>query len=137
MRATNPALAVVVLLPVSAWSQPVTVSVARLEPHDLELVSTQPATAEAFYEADLGAKVSGYVSELLVEEGFEAISASNGADAVALAKARAPDLVVCDVAMPLMDGHQVLSALRAFIWIRCRSRVRRCRSSGTRGAVSA
>ena len=52
------------------------------------------------------------VSELLVEEGFEAISASNGADAVALAKARAPDLVVCDIAMPQMDGYQVLSALR-------------------------
>ena len=53
------------------------------------------------------------VSELLVEEGFEAISAGNGADAVALAKARAPDLVVCDIAMPLMDGYQVLRALRA------------------------
>ncbi|HTV18296.1 MAG TPA: sigma-54 dependent transcriptional regulator [Polyangiaceae bacterium] len=53
------------------------------------------------------------VSELLVEEGFEAISASNGADAVALAKARAPDLVVCDIAMPIMDGYQVLSALRS------------------------
>ena len=34
-------------------------------------------------------------------------------------------------------GRGALSALRAFIWIRCRSRVRRCRSSGTRGAVSA
>jgi two-component system response regulator AtoC len=53
------------------------------------------------------------VSELLVEEGFEAVSASNGADAVALAKARAPDLVVCDIAMPRMDGYEVLSALRA------------------------
>jgi two-component system NtrC family response regulator len=53
------------------------------------------------------------VSELLVEEGFEAVAASNGVDAVALAKARAPDLVVCDIAMPRMDGYQVLSALRA------------------------
>jgi DNA-binding NtrC family response regulator len=53
------------------------------------------------------------VSELLGEEGFEVIGASNGVDAVALAKARAPDLVVCDIAMPRMDGHQVLKALRA------------------------
>jgi two-component system response regulator AtoC len=55
----------------------------------------------------------GNVSELLTEEGYQAISASNGADAVALAKARAPDLVVCDIAMPRMDGYQVLAALRA------------------------
>jgi two-component system, NtrC family, response regulator AtoC len=53
------------------------------------------------------------VSELLTEEGYEAISASNGADAVALAKARAPELVVCDIAMPRMDGYQVLATLRA------------------------
>jgi two-component system response regulator AtoC len=53
------------------------------------------------------------VSELLAEEGYDAISASNGADAVALAKARAPDLVVCDIAMPGMDGYEVLAALRA------------------------
>jgi two-component system, NtrC family, response regulator AtoC len=53
------------------------------------------------------------VSELLTEEGYEVISASNGADAVALAKARAPDLMVCDIAMPGMDGHEVLSTLRA------------------------
>src|SRR5688572_15973218 len=53
------------------------------------------------------------VSELLGEEGFETIAASNGVDAVALAKARAPDLVVCDISMPRMDGYAVLGALRA------------------------
>jgi two-component system, NtrC family, response regulator AtoC len=55
----------------------------------------------------------GNVSELLSEEGYETISASNGGDAVALAKARAPDLVVCDIAMPGMDGYEVLATLRA------------------------
>jgi two-component system response regulator AtoC len=54
------------------------------------------------------------VSELLTEESFEVIATSNGIDAVALAKARAPDLVVCDVGMPVMDGHQVLRALREY-----------------------
>jgi RND family efflux transporter MFP subunit len=36
---------------------------------DAELSSTQPGTAEAFFEADLGAKVSGFVSELNVDIG--------------------------------------------------------------------
>ena len=44
-------------------------SVTEPERRDFALVSTQPGTAEAFYEADLGAKVSGYVSELLVDIG--------------------------------------------------------------------
>jgi two-component system, NtrC family, response regulator AtoC len=52
------------------------------------------------------------LSELFSEEGFDVIVASGGADAVALAKARAPDLIVCDVAMPGMDGHEVLRTLR-------------------------
>jgi len=52
------------------------------------------------------------LSELFTEEGFDVIVASGGTDAVALAKARAPDLIVCDVSMPGMDGHAVLEALR-------------------------
>lgn len=53
----------------SAHAQPVAVSVAAPERRDIALSSTQPGTAEAFFEADLGAKVSGYVSELLVDIG--------------------------------------------------------------------
>ena len=51
--------------------------------------------------------------ELFSEEGFEVMSAATGADAVSLAKARAPDLIVCDITMPGMDGYAVLEALRA------------------------
>lgn len=53
----------------AAAQQPVAVRVVAPEPHDFALSSTQPGTAEAFYEADLGAKVSGFVSELLVDVG--------------------------------------------------------------------
>jgi DNA-binding NtrC family response regulator len=53
------------------------------------------------------------VLELLVEEGFDAISAQDGADGIALAKARVPDLVVCDIALPKLDGYAVLRAIRA------------------------
>jgi RND family efflux transporter MFP subunit len=47
----------------------ITVRVITPEPRALTLTSTQPATAEAFYEADLGAKVSGFVSEIAVDVG--------------------------------------------------------------------
>ena len=52
------------------------------------------------------------VLELLSEEGFEGISAQDGADGIALCKARVPDLVVCDIALPKLDGYAVLRAIR-------------------------
>jgi len=52
------------------------------------------------------------VLELLNEEGFEPISAQDGADGLALAKARVPDLVICDIALPKLDGYAVLRAIR-------------------------
>jgi two-component system, NtrC family, response regulator AtoC len=52
------------------------------------------------------------VLELLIEEGFEVISAQDGADGIALTKARIPDLVVCDIMLPKLDGYAVLRAIR-------------------------
>ncbi|MGF1570448.1 MAG: response regulator [Nodosilinea sp.] len=45
-------------------------------------------------------------------EGFGAFGASNGNSGVTLAQKHQPDLVVCDIMMPDMDGYSVLSALR-------------------------
>lgn len=53
----------------ASWGQPIAVTVAAAQYREFALFSTQPATAEAFHEADLGAKVSGHVSELLVDIG--------------------------------------------------------------------
>jgi membrane fusion protein (multidrug efflux system) len=53
----------------AAAQQPIAVRTVSPEPRAFVLSSTQPGTAEAFYEADLGAKVSGFVSELAVDVG--------------------------------------------------------------------
>jgi RND family efflux transporter MFP subunit len=50
-------------------AQPVAVHVVKPERRDFARDTAQPATAEAFFEADLGAKVSGHVSELRVDIG--------------------------------------------------------------------
>jgi len=50
--------------------------------------------------------------ELLGEVGYDVASADNGADGIALVKARAPSLVLCDITLPKADGYAVLRALR-------------------------
>jgi CheY-like chemotaxis protein len=50
--------------------------------------------------------------ELLEIEGFEAVGAENGCVGVELAKQQQPDLILCDVMMPELDGYGVLEALR-------------------------
>lgn len=48
----------------------------------------------------------------LTFEKFTAIGAKNGETGVELAVQHQPDLIVCDIMMPNMDGYGVLSALR-------------------------
>jgi len=45
-------------------------------------------------------------------EGFEAVGAENGRVGVKLAQEYAPDVIVCDIMMPELDGYGVLRALR-------------------------
>jgi DNA-binding NarL/FixJ family response regulator len=46
-------------------------------------------------------------------EKFQALPAENGRIGVELAKTKKPDLVLCDVMMPELDGYGVITALRA------------------------
>ncbi len=51
--------------------------------------------------------------ELLEAEGFQAIGAENGRRGLELARSEHPDLIICDIRMPELDGFQVLSEIRA------------------------
>ena len=50
---------------------------------------------------------------MLEMEGFSVFCAEDGHRGIELARSRAPDLILCDVMMPGLDGHGVLRALRA------------------------
>ena len=47
------------------------------------------------------------ITDLLELEGFKVFSAINGSDGLELAKEIIPDLIICDVMMPKMDGFKV------------------------------
>jgi CheY-like chemotaxis protein len=53
------------------------------------------------------------ILELLDAEGFDAIAAENGRIGLELAKQHLPDLILCDVRMPELDGYGVLTGLRS------------------------
>jgi two-component system, sensor histidine kinase and response regulator len=50
--------------------------------------------------------------ELLALEDFNVIAAANGCIGVQLALKEIPDLIICDIMMPELDGYGVLKALR-------------------------
>lgn len=49
---------------------------------------------------------------MLKLRGYEVMSAANGAEALRIAMQELPDLILLDVQMPVMDGVQVLGALK-------------------------
>jgi DNA-binding NarL/FixJ family response regulator len=53
------------------------------------------------------------LTTILKLEKFRVFAAANGAEGVELAGKESPDLILCDVMMPGMDGYAVLAALRA------------------------
>lgn len=52
------------------------------------------------------------VSEILTYEGFEVLEAQNGERGIVAAFQHSPDLILCDIMMPVMDGYEVLYQLR-------------------------
>jgi len=56
-------------------------------------------------------KLRENVKTLLEEEGFKVITANDGSEGVNIATERKPDLIICDILMPNMDGYTVLQTL--------------------------
>lgn len=50
--------------------------------------------------------------DFLEEEGFDAVGFNKGSTGMIWALKNVPDLIICDIAMPEMDGYSVLSQLR-------------------------
>lgn len=50
--------------------------------------------------------------EELEDAGFKALQASNGREGLEMILTKWPDIVICDITMPEMDGHQVLAEIQ-------------------------
>lgn len=56
--------------------------------------------------------VQQFVSSILVENRYEVFTASDGREALDLARELRPDLVVLDLIMPYRDGYEVLRLMQ-------------------------
>jgi CheY-like chemotaxis protein len=52
------------------------------------------------------------VSRMLEQAGFSTLQAADGLEGLQLLKEQKPDVVTCDISMPLMDGYQFLAAAK-------------------------
>ena len=52
------------------------------------------------------------VVRMLEQAGFMTLEAADGLQGLYLLKKQKPDVVTCDISMPLMDGHEFLQAAR-------------------------
>jgi len=56
--------------------------------------------------------ISDTVTLILQSRNYEVITASNGAEGVAKAKSKHPDLILLDIKMPVMNGHDACVRLK-------------------------
>jgi len=71
-----------------------------------------PLAAHRILVVDDQDSIRGVLRTALTDAGAEVLEAGGGADAVEVATRQLPDLILLDIAMPGMNGWQVLESLR-------------------------
>ncbi|MBN1991810.1 MAG: response regulator [Anaerolineae bacterium] len=52
------------------------------------------------------------VARMLEQAGFSTLQAADGLEGLLLLREQKPDVVTCDISMPLMDGYEFLTAAK-------------------------
>ena len=68
--------------------------------------------AEILIVDDLPSNLN-FISNVLNNEGYNIIAATNGKDAIDIANERNPDLILLDIAMPALNGYDVCKILKS------------------------
>jgi DNA-binding response OmpR family regulator len=78
----------------------------------LDVVGVATRTRKLILLVDDSQLIHRHTVPILTEAGYDVVSAYDGEEALALAAARRPDLVVTDVEMPRLDGYALCKALK-------------------------
>ena len=77
------------------------------------MIATAESTPRQILCIEDDAETATLIAEELTERGFAVSVAHDGQEGFAAILRMPPDLVLCDVGMPVMDGFEVLAKLRA------------------------
>ncbi len=78
----------------------------------LEVLGASTRARKLIVLADDSPLIHRHTVPILEDEGYEVLSAHDGAEALELIRARRPDLVITDVEMPRLDGYGLCKALK-------------------------
>lgn len=76
-------------------------------------LETNDRTSPLILVADDDPMILFLAHQTLTNKSFEVIKAENGKKALELFEAESPDLLLCDVRMPMLDGFELCSLIRA------------------------
>ncbi len=86
---------------------------ASLAGEELDSFGVAGDTGPHILLADDNADLRNYIGRLLTAAGYRVQAVADGEAALAIARQKAPDLVLSDVMMPRLDGFGLLAAVRA------------------------
>lgn len=86
--------------------------VAEHPPHDRP-PSAERSSARTVLIVEDDEAVSSLLVDLLQERGYKAVAVADGASALRMARRLKPRLITLDLALPGVDGHNVLRRLKA------------------------
>ena len=77
-------------------------------PRENSHISGRYASRPTILVVDDEPQIVGFLSSLLEDEGYRVCNACNGREAIHILEREAPQLVISDLTMPDIDGHQLV-----------------------------
>ncbi|HWM85502.1 MAG TPA: response regulator [Kofleriaceae bacterium] len=79
----------------------------------LEVLGASTRARKLILLADDSPLIHRHTVPILTDAGYEVVSAMDGGEALALCRSRAPDLLVLDIEMPVLDGYAVCAQVKS------------------------
>ncbi|MDL2278227.1 response regulator [Parabacteroides sp. OttesenSCG-928-G07] len=78
----------------------------------IQIVPQKKATGKKLLMIDDSDQIRWFLRHVFSKE-YQVLEANNGAEGVKLAKSEMPDLILCDVMMPVMDGYEACREIKS------------------------
>jgi len=78
----------------------------------LDVIGASTRTKKLILLVDDSPMIHRHTVPLLIDEGYEVLSAADGADGLKMARSNFPDLIITDIEMPKLDGYELCKTIK-------------------------